>query len=211
MRLLKAFSIVALVGVFLATSEAMAAAPAQCAAGRELRMYNGGLLKGASLVNSAWASKDVQQQCSNFDTFRTVVLDTFALALSKIPTGAPVSTQCMFIGESDGAKARVEQLRATCEQTCAVDGELIGQMAAILYCDLSIALGGLGMDVDLTGFVSTCGDAFEPACETAFTDQAKEVVECAPYLAGTTFDAVYLQAQHNQCLFEPQAPSATDP
>lgn len=208
--LLRSVSLTAVMGALLASSPALAnpQPPTQCASGRGLFGFNGGVIKGVSLVNQAWSSPGVAQQCDNFDKLKTELLRMFQLVMGHIPPDASLFVQCMFIGERDGAMQRVSELQSFCGIECSNEGMITGQLAADLYCGLSVALGGLGMDVDLgRGPQSTCGDAFEPACLSAFDTESGGYDGCAPYLKNTSFENVWTQAQHNQCLYNPVPPS----
>lgn len=188
--------------------------PSSCASGRELRFFNAGLLKGESLVNQAWNSPSIGQSCEKFNQFRDAVKKVF-LSLS-VPTGWPQGVICQKDGEVAGAIARVDEIGSTCSITCGADGKFVGQMAAFLYCQLSVALGGLGMDVELLeGTTGTCTEAFTQACEETFksvTINFKETVDstidCRPFTIDP-FDDVWAQATHNQCLYDPVEPTPT--
>ncbi len=106
-----------------------------------------------------------------------------------------------------------------CEtKQCKQDGHLVGDTAAALYCDLSLALGGIGEDELLpSGPESACSRAFEKECHRAFdrtvADYAKlsgdPAADCVPFTK-TEFRRAYEIARRNQCLFSVGTPP-TDP
>jgi hypothetical protein len=204
--LLKVVPVLALAGVLTIASGAKAAPPTACTMGRNQIMYNAGILKGASLVNQAWGATDVQQNCDNWDLFEFQVKRVYALVISSIPPNASQAIQCMFYGEQDGALARLAELFSDCEIPCADQGTLVADLASMLYCELSMALEGLGLDVYLpAGDVESCGTAFQDACQAEFLAETGTYAGCEPYTMCSGFDEPWHQAQFNQCLYNPQA------
>jgi hypothetical protein len=95
------------------------------------------------------------------------------------------------------------------DQQCKDDGTAFGEAAARVYCDLSISLGGLGVDDLLTpGPTSSCSTKYEEACQKAFdrvtgtfeTVSGNPDAHCAPFTSGDFLEA-YQVARFNQCLF----------
>jgi hypothetical protein len=107
------------------------------------------------------------------------------------------------------------------DQQCKDDGTAFGEAAAQVFCDLSISLGGLGVDELLPpGPSSSCSNKYEEACHAAFDRVAAnfEMVSgdpdahCAPFTTGDFLEA-YQVARFNQCLFsvgDPQMPPSDD-
>jgi hypothetical protein len=94
-----------------------------------------------------------------------------------------------------------------CLIECYVLGRFIGEMAATFYCDLSIALGGLGLDEWLVeGSITFCGVLFVYGCHRMFdylTPRYPSVddPQCLPYTQAPYLE-VYAQARHNQCIYD---------
>lgn len=95
------------------------------------------------------------------------------------------------------------------QKQCKADGKVVGQTAGALFCDLSIALGGIGEDELLfPGPESACSRAFEKACRHAFDRSIAEYAatigdpsaDCTVFAQGE-FQRAYEIARHNQCLF----------
>lgn len=184
--------------------------PAECASGRNLRFFDLGVMKGISLVDQAWASLE-EPQCDD-----NRVLDFIDIVQAAIEAGAPAAGSpdmvlCHYAGTFGGALEEANELVNQCADECITNGYMIGEMAATFYCELSIALDGLGMDEWIpVCHLSPCGEMFTGACQEAF-DALTQVYPsesdalCLPY---TTFydppydSDVYDTARHNQCIYE---------
>jgi hypothetical protein len=91
---------------------------------------------------------------------------------------------------------------------CREDGRFTGQVSAAAYCQLSISLGGLGVDDLLApGPESRCSRKYEEACQKAFDRAALDFAalsgdpgaDCRPFMRGE-FREAYEVARFNQCL-----------
>jgi hypothetical protein len=91
------------------------------------------------------------------------------------------------------------------------DGRAVGEVAAALYCDLSIALGGLGVDELLEpAAADACSRTFESACRSAFDRAARGIPNCRQFTRAE-FREAYEVARFNQCVFavrEEQLPTS---
>jgi len=88
------------------------------------------------------------------------------------------------------------------DATCRNDGRVTGDVAASLYCDLSVLLGGLGPDNRLPpGPADRCSRSFEEECRKRFDRATRARADCAPFLANGAFAEAFQTARFNQCLF----------
>ena len=115
---------------------------------------------------------------------------------------------CALAGLKQGLRRGHKQDK-TEQRQCQRNGKVVGQTAAALYCDLSIALGGLGEDELLTpGEQSKCSRAFESACHQAFDKSVRDYAassgdpsaDCTVFARGE-FRRAFEIARFNQCLF----------
>jgi len=168
-------------------------------------MYNLGFAAGQSLARQAFNSTAVAADCDNYELFQGKIVA--ALGTIVVPPNPPTSTLCHFLGESDGMLDQVAQIQDTCTGICIVDGAFAGEVAAKLYCALSIALGGLGLDVTfLPQVVGLCGQNFEASCFAIFEDTAEhDVAGCVPFTVAP-FTDVFDETSNNQCLYDPIIP-----
>jgi hypothetical protein len=189
-------------GILAGATAAFAAPPAQCADPHDTRLYNLGVLKGRSLVNEAWNAPSIAHDCDKIDALKQLVVTVFNVA--PPPGTPPLGGVCQGLGMRDGAVARINEIGTACNAACAADGSFIGELAAELYCQLSEALGGLGLDITLLdGALNSCGTHFEGACFTHFDSQVLVDTSCTPFTIAP-FTAVYNQARSNQCIYNPQ-------
>jgi hypothetical protein len=172
--------------------------------------YRTGYSGGRSIARSAWSSRNVAQSCANIDVFRVAVTSALATRMRYELNlgGAPTqSAACRSLGFAQGATDTVDGLLNQCADTCFLEGQFIGEIAAVAYCELSIALGGLGLDeLLLRGPVEVCGTAFEVGCDSNFQTRAVSYrngdnIQCLPYTR-VPFLEVFWQTQNNQCAYE---------
>jgi hypothetical protein len=205
--------------------------PVACETSRNERFYNLGVKKGRSLVNRAYDSLALEPGetlCDCYEDFQEKVVRAFEAAAP--PPSSPRSVLCHYAGSFEGAITRVDELAVEflefvegntvdgvewagepnsirCLIDCYVQGLFIGEMAATFYCDLSIALGGLGLDEWLVGGrITFCGMLFVYGCHRMFNYltpryPSEEDPQCLPYTQSPYLE-VYAQTRHNQCLYE---------
>ncbi len=126
----------------------------------------------------------------------------------SVPTTAPTPyLQCRFAGMVAGMESQVGGLFNSCADACFLEGQFVGEIAAIAYCELSILLRGLGLDeLLIRGPVATCGFTFEVGCdanlETTALNYSNPFGRCLPYVRAP-FAQVFDQARNNQCAYDP--------
>jgi hypothetical protein len=179
--------------------------PALCDTAREVRFFVLGVRKGRNLAESAIArATDPADVCDDLDAIDDL-REIIAAIVDDIdvPVGASEPTQCHVLGQIAGLLAEITELQDECGDLCIADGQLIGEISAFLYCELSIALGGLEL-TELFERLATdaCGVRFQVACDTKFEQVATGDPECLPFTEGA-FGPVYLEAQNNQCADNP--------
>jgi hypothetical protein len=190
----------------VATGGQAHAAPANCATGINLSQYKTGLKIGKTIVKSAWANIS---DCDRVDYFLDVVL--VKVSRLTLKEGASNATVCRYTGTADGVYEELDTLYGTCADQCFIDGEFAGSLSAEIYCELSIALGGLvEADDFLRGPVAICGLNFEIGCDSAFiatsVDYANADGECLAYTEGE-YETVWDQARNNQCAYVIEEPA----
>jgi hypothetical protein len=204
--------------------------PEECEGGRKERFFKFGYLKGVSLVDQAWAgSGDDPCRSEELEDFVDEVIASFGAGAP--PSNSPETALCYYAGSYAGVGDRAFSVLDECCMECCLMGNMIGEMAAIFYCELSLQLGGLGLDEWLIELdVALCGDAFTECCEAMFDEisaafPSAEDPQCLPYTPsnpdddcppytpaaidmkrGGEYDEVYCQARHNQCVYEPAWP-----
>jgi hypothetical protein len=165
--------------------------------------YNQGLRTGGTIVSSSWRRVN---DCDRLEYFLGVVEDN--VSRLTLPTNASLATVCRYTGTVDGVYNGLDSLYGTCSDQCFLDGEFAGEMSAEVYCELSIALGGLAVADDfIRGPVQVCGFNFEVGCDAAFiattASYANTDGTCEQFTEGEFFD-VWDQARNNQCAYEPE-------
>lgn len=193
---------VLMVGLGL-SSEAMAqSAPLGCRAPRDTRAFEAGLQSGRSLVQQAWNSVS---SCGNLERFSTVVMET--LQSVSLPPGSDDYVVCRTVGTLAGAVDQVDEIWGLCAIACCDEGELVGWIMGKLYCDLSIALGG----VRLTNFLvqrpmGFCGATAQTCCRDEFQSVTPTYQgfygACRPYTQGA-FRATWMQSRNSVCSYRP--------
>jgi hypothetical protein len=143
-------------------------APAECI-GRNATSYLAGVGQGVSTVDQIWESDSVNQDPDNWeilvdhvtDTIPTTVATVYELAWNQY-------LKCRTQGLLEGAVCRMNELDPI--PGCQMDGVDWGKMSSAIYCQLSMALGGLGDDPPW--FIRTppgmCGTGFQTYCEDVF-------------------------------------------
>jgi len=209
-QLVIAISAVVLVTLAAGTAHATTPIPASCDINAQTRgAYKQGNLLGERLVTQAWNT--IHNDCDRIDYFLQVVQDNVS-RLTLLPN-ASVNTICRYTGTADGVYNKLDALYGTCADDCFIDGTFAGQLSGEIYCELSIALGGLvEADDFLRGPVAVCGFSFEIGCDSQFISTTTEFVTPAPspqaceqYTEGE-FAEVWDQARNNQCAYEPIPP-----
>jgi len=187
------------------TPAAAQAVPALCDTAREVRFFALGVRKGRNLAESAIArATDPVDVCDDLDAIDDL-RELIAAIVDDIvvPVGASEPTQCHVLGQVAGLLAAIDELQDTCGDLCVADGAFIGEISAFLYCELSIALGGLEL-AELFERLATdaCGVRFQVACDHSFESTATADLQCLPFTEGT-FTPVFREAQNNQCADNP--------
>jgi hypothetical protein len=198
-----------IVGSWSASAHAQStgnAIPPGCQGARESRAFNAGTVSGHSLVRQAWANVN---DCDQIETFETIITDD--LSGYQVPPGSSSYTICRFTGIVAGMLDELDAQFQNCQDQCLAEGETAGNISAIAYCQLSIALGGLATaDWFLRGPVQVCGLNFQVGCDSSFVGDTENYSNshgaCLPYTQNP-FTAVWTQARNNQCAYNPIPPN----
>lgn len=190
---------------FTPTPAEAQAAPALCDTAREVRQFALGVRKGRNLaeqaIRRATDPADVCEDLDAIDDLRELV--AAIVDAIDVPPAASEVTQCHVLGQVAGLLAEIEELQEDCNGLCIADGQFIGQISAFLYCELSIALGGL-VTVELFERLATdaCGVQFQVSCDHSFEVTAVADLECRPFTEDE-FTLVFREVQNNQCADNP--------
>lgn len=188
---------------------AIAAPPVGCQDMRGERAYYLGFLKAENLVEQAF--NGIDRDCMQVveDTyFKDTVINIFK-DIGLYPNASSFIT-CHFVGYKEGVASKLQEIQDECIQVCVNDGTFIGTLVSQFYCELAIALGGLGMaDYITEGDLTLCGEAMVEACENTFATETVGYIgilgdACLPY----TGDDPWNLAMHNQCVYNPVEPDA---
>lgn len=170
------------------------------------RAYQAGVVQGKSLVQRAWLSVN---DCDQLELFSDIVVNNVA---NFQITSTSAYTICRHSGMLDGVFQELDAVWMTCDGQCCEEGEIIGELSAELYCQLSILLQGLAEPDDFVRRpVYMCGFMFETCCDAKFVgtslaysgaDMFGVVKECGVYTEGTFFD-VWDGTREIQCTYVP--------
>jgi hypothetical protein len=178
--------------------------------GRNERFYDLGVYKGVSLVNQAWASLE-PDQCNHDKLLDFVGIVSAAFEAGAPAPDSPLAVYCHYTGSYVGAIERANEMANTCVEDCQLNGYMIGEMAAIFYCQLSIALGGLGLDDWVVeGDLTPCGEEFVAGCQDRFVELTQvypsatdpRCLPYTPYYEPPYDENVYNTTKNNQCIYE---------
>jgi hypothetical protein len=150
------------------TCQATLTAPEECT-GRNATGYSAGVGQGASTVDQIWESDSVHQDPDNWEVLMARVTDTIPNTVATVyEITWSQYLKCRTQGILDGSVCRMNELDPI--PGCHMDGVDWGKMSSAIYCQLSIALEGLG-DV-VPWFVrpshGMCGTGFQTYCEDTF-------------------------------------------
>lgn len=192
------------------TTSALADVPIGCQESNfTIRGYQSGVAMGRSLVQRAWASVN---DCDELELFTDIVVTNVQ---SYQIGGASTYTICRHTGMVDGVFQELDAVWLQCDGQCCQEGQVIGELAAELYCQLSIILGGLAAPDDFVRRpVFTCGFTFETCCDTDFIGTSLsfegfnlegELVQCLPYTQNPYVE-VWNGTRELQCMYIPPPP-----
>ncbi|MGC4070402.1 MAG: hypothetical protein QM784_38205 [Polyangiaceae bacterium] len=154
------------------------------------RAYSSGKAAGKSLVQRAWQSVN---DCGRLDYFSDIVRSNVE---SYLLQGASAYSICRYSGMLDGVYEELDEVWISCGGLCCIEGQVIGALAAGVYCQLSQLLGGLDVPADfIPRPVCTC-EGFSSCCAGTFTDLTQD--KCREYTAQPYYD-VWRQSRSLQC------------
>jgi hypothetical protein len=168
------------------------------------RAYLNGYQQGQSLVARAWLSVNNCDQLEHFSDIVTQNLDSYVLG------GTSSYVVCRYTGVVDGSLAEVDSQWLECGGDCCNEGLALGELAAEMYCQLSIMLHGLAVpDMFIRRAVHTCGYAFQGCCDSNFIGISRAVPLCLQYTDTPYFD-VWDETRVIQCAYTPPDPVTSD-
>lgn len=203
---LLALTIVELGGAAGAAAQPARVPPA-CRGDREARAFNAGKAPGQEIARAARAEA---RGCG--DVARIAAAVTRGLRRRPLPPRAAPQALCRHAGMIEGLYEELGAIWESCPAPCCERGALVAEIGGQLYCDLSIALDGLGVDGYLPSRrVPGCGAQFETCCDARFTgftmSYSNPEGQCLPYTEGAFVEA-WTQARHNMCVYEVAAEPA---
>jgi len=187
----------------LSTSAAQAIVPNSVPVGCQetsftQRAYLSGFQQGVSLVDRAWL---MVNDCDNLERFSDIVV---ANVESYVLGGQSTYVVCRYTGLTDGVYARLDEVWLQCGGNCCDEGAVIGELAAEIYCQLSILLDGLAApDLFVRRPVHTCGLSFEMCCDASYDAFSTGFPACLPYTADP-HDIVWDETRVMQCAYTPE-------
>lgn len=188
--------LVLLIGEAFASNLIPQPLPLNCSGGSALRFYNNGVMQGRNLGASAWGSVN---DCDSLETFENIVMNN--LNDFVVPPGSSNAVICRHSGMTEGIIQQLEVISQRCASLCAREGKIIGQLSALLYCQLSNALGGLSNpDLFIRRPVFVCGFNYQVSCDAKFVGDTQN--NCSSYTRNPWI-AVWNKTRHNQCAYDP--------
>lgn len=190
--------------VFAAVAAAQQApVPAGCTTEDLPQAFHTGEAQGRSIVNMAWNSVNRGGRgCARVDEFAEIIRNN--IHDLRVPPGSGQFLVCRFAGLGTGARDRVVEVTNECVNECCQSGQAAARINAELYCSLSIAIGGLSLDLFLTRRpVRTCGFSFQGCCGGEFINSTENFGGgvCRPYTQ-EPYTPVWRQWEYNGCAYE---------
>jgi hypothetical protein len=182
--------------------------------GAKTRAYNAGALSGENLVSMMWSA--LREDCDRIELLESIAVSN----LQRFNWSGDESdvVACRFAGYANGILAKIDELYRYCEKMCYLEGQMIGEIAAIAYCELSLAFGGLVVpDGLIRAPVQICGLQFEFACDSTFIDitfSYENILGACFIYAFDTYFEVWNQTRNNQCAYyivEPPTETSVPP
>jgi hypothetical protein len=180
----------------------------------DARTYQTGIVQGRILVQRAWGKVN---SCDKLEAFSDGVLRTVK---DYPPPGATEASICRYSGLYEGVFQEIDSVWMACDGQCCSEGRAIGELAASLYCQLSILLGGLGsLDDFVRKPVYLCGFSFQTCCDASFLstsitnqseDAAGQLQQCLPYTEHPFFD-IWDLTRKVQCAYTPPSQCTVEP
>jgi len=163
--------------------------------------YIAGVVTGQNLLTSAWLKI---KTCDLIERFESIVMP-LVFRLEPL-NDASLYTACRYSGYRNGIMSAMDSLYRCCEETCYRDGEIIGEIVATMYCELSLMLNGLATAEEFVRApVQLCGFNFEFACDITFLYETMSYVNdigaCFPYTIEPHYE-VWDQVRNNSCAYK---------
>jgi hypothetical protein len=160
-----------------------------CASARSQRIYRRAWLVGFEAVSLAWDRRGAN--CARSEAFVDRITQRFETAQQAGDPEAVLGEhrRCRKAGVLDGAYAALDVIQNVCDQTCFLDGTVVGDLAAVSYCEIALAGDGpLDVDAWLRGPVGACGLNYEIGCDATYvgmsTSYQSAAGACEPVTAG---------------------------
>jgi hypothetical protein len=172
-----------------------------CTSGSALAAYRDGWQAGRRRIQRAWRKTDDCDALDGFLDRASARLE--ALLVQRDSTELSTDRRCRVSGKFDGGLAALEDLQVRCDDACVMGGALVGEAAAVAYCELAIETGGV-VEVDewLRGPVNLCGLGHEVTCDGVFIGETTAYRSasgvCAPYTDGV-YEEMWDRSRERSC------------
>jgi len=178
--------------------------PGSCQADpRSQSQYRVGVQFGKLVVDQAW--KTINEDCGQLENFTSILENSFNSLI--LPPKASLAVQCRHAGIVNGGIDALDDLWPVCTDLCKNDGLDIGKLVGKLYCDLSIALGGLAPADDFVrGPVMWCQLLGQTFCDVSYISYTPTYTSSAGACKPYTYEPYYEtwdQFRNNGCAENP--------
>lgn len=180
--------------------------PEICQDAFNVRSFDLGLKKGGVLIDKEW--DNIENDCESMvatPDFKNSVINV--VSDLSVPPDSIDFVLCHYYGYMSGIADKLEELEAECPRQCLMDGDFIGEIAAKMYCELSIGFDGIQSMDFIASILSVCGKTMIDSCESTFDDQTETYFnvfggECEPYTQ-VPYTPIWLATKLNQCVYIP--------
>jgi len=162
--------------------------PNMCQGGTDsvtLRAYDLGLAKGRALIENEW--NKIQNSCTALVSQPDFRANVFALLDDlSIPPDSGDHVICHYYAYMNGISDKLKEIDSVCKPQCVLTGEFVGEIAARLYCELSIGFDGITDWDFVTSILSVCDSEMEDTCDSTYNDTTAAYVnvfglQCNPF------------------------------
>lgn len=165
--------------------------PEMCSAPNLTRKYRRNWTLARMVVAKIW--EVVVHDCDRSEAFAERVIERIYAMEARLEESTSEAKRCRIIGRIDGALMGLDIVQEYCGLHCFLSGDVVGTIAAKVYCDLAIETdGALTAEPWVRPPVNICGMNFELACDTTFFADTMSYVndlgECLPYTLGDYFE-----------------------
>jgi hypothetical protein len=162
-----------------------------CSGAHATRAYQRGFRRGWKTVERSWERH--VDDCDRTGAFVERVTERLTSAQESCD-GDDDSRyrRCRVAGATAGSFAALDQIQASCDESCFLGGELVGDLAAKTYCELALDGNPPDGETWVRGPLNECGLNYEVACDSSFVgtsiDFENDAGQCRPFTEGDFAD-----------------------